>query len=109
MRAFSPDAGQVQEAEPRVPKAQHDTEPKGGGGDGDGAAGAAVSRQASCFPAYAAAQVDRGMWKGIEWDEGGNLHSVPVLYRSASALKSGSWQARNPAGSPVVCTFPFWV
>jgi hypothetical protein len=115
MRAFSPDAGRVQEAaeaEARVPRAQHATEPQGGGGGGDGAAGAAgaeVSRQASCFPAYAAAQVDRGMWKGIAWDEGGKLHSVPVRYRSASALKSGSWQARNPAGSPVSCTSPFRV
>ena len=107
MSAFSPDAGRVQEAE-RVPSAQHSTDPKGedGGGGGDGAAGAPVSRQASCFPAYAAAQVDRGMWKGIAWDEGGKLHSVPVRYRSASALKSGSW---HPPGSPVSCTSPFRV
>jgi hypothetical protein len=103
MMAFSPDAGRVQEAEARVPRAQHTTEPQGGGGGGDGAA---VSSQAACFPAYAATQVDRGMWKGIAWDEGGKLHSVPVRYQSASALKSGSWQSKNP-GSPVSCTSPF--
>ena len=71
-----------------------------------GAAGAEVSRQASCFPAYAAAQVDRGMWKGVSFNEGGKLQSVPVPDRWASALKSGSW---HPPGSPVSCTSPFRV
>ena len=87
MAAFNAGAGLVREAPPGMPRSE----------------GAAEAGETACFPAYAAADVDRGMWKGVTWSEAGELQQVPVEYQSANALKSGRWQARNPEGTPVTC------
>ena len=89
MQAFNAGAGLVREASSGVPPSHGTAEREAG--------------ETSCFPAYAAADVDRGTWKGVAWSEEGVLEEVPVEYQSANALKSGRWQARNPEGSPVTC------
>ncbi len=89
MAAFNAGDGLVREAPPGVRQRQD----------------AAEAGETSCFPAYAAADVDRGTWKGVAWSEDGVVEQMPVEYQSAKALKSGPWQARNPQGSPVTCEY----